>query len=329
MTMRHRFAHTLVLMALFCALSVAASAQSRSQDAPTPVTGPELTGKIPARDMGDSRLTTYYFAFVANPGDVMMDVSVSNFNGDIDVFSADQLRPKTKITMFPGMETWETSRILYARQRERLLIRIEGRTPNDDPAVFRIRFSGSFEALPPEVAAVREPAVRSAPKGAEKVNSVGTIIESESKPAPEKEKAKNGKPSTGVAKSERPSAPVSAEKSKPEKIAKSSEKSPEGNSKKPVTTVDINAKQESSAQSRVPAPKKDVASSKMPPSQKKEESSTKAPVLSIQFNNGEKTEVPMGQVMRFVIDNGVLTLVTADGRTRIIPMSDVVKVGIQ
>lgn len=314
---------------LLTALSIAASAQSKSQDAPTPITGPELTGRIPARDVGDSRLTTYYFAFIANPGDVMVDISVSNFNGDIDVFTADQLRPKTKVTIFPGMETWETSRILYARQREKLLVRIEGRTPNDDAAVFKIKFSGSFESLPPEVSKMKEPSVRSVPKGADKVNSVGTIIESAMKTSPEKEMSKGVKSEGAVARSQKPSAPTSTEKPKLEKSAKPAEKVPEGNPKKSGSPSDVSAKQKTPPPTRESEVKRDDQPGKASSTQKKEDSTAKAGVLSIQFRNGEKTEVPMGQVTRFAIDNGVLTLVTADGKTRIFPMSDIVKVGIQ
>ena len=42
---------------------------------------------------------------------------------------------------------------IYFRQPQKVILRIEGRTPNDDPAEFQIKFAGNFEAAVPTDAA--------------------------------------------------------------------------------------------------------------------------------------------------------------------------------
>ena len=60
-----------------------ASAQSTSQDFPTPVMTNEIVGAVNARDIGDSRLTTYYFTFYGDQGDLFVNIVTKNFTGDL------------------------------------------------------------------------------------------------------------------------------------------------------------------------------------------------------------------------------------------------------
>jgi hypothetical protein len=48
---------------------------------------------------------------------------------------------------FYAESTTSATKNIYLRRRERLILRVEARTPNDDPGTYRIRFSGSFEPL--------------------------------------------------------------------------------------------------------------------------------------------------------------------------------------
>src|SRR5690348_3636063 len=134
------------LKALFCLLILTAIgfAQSTTQDFPTPVTTNEIDGTISARDVGDARLTTYFYTFNGAQGDLFINVNSQNFNGDIDVFTADGLNPVTKIVMYADSSVNETGRVVYLRKPEKLILRVQGRTPGDDPATFRIKFAGSF-----------------------------------------------------------------------------------------------------------------------------------------------------------------------------------------
>lgn len=174
---------------VFCVLCGAiytAEAQSINQSFPTPITGNEISGKISARDLGDARLTAYFYIFDGGQGDIFINVVTSNFNGDIDVFTAENLRPLTKITIYADTSDNETGRVIYLRQPAKLILRIEGRTPNDDAANYRIKFAGSFTPVQAtaENVAPETPEVKSNNQTDIRVNSVGTIIEVKPKPIP-------------------------------------------------------------------------------------------------------------------------------------------------
>src|SRR5215207_4877356 len=55
-------------------------AQSINQNFPTPVTSNEISGTIKARDLGDARLTTYFYAFNGNQGDIFINVVTKNLD---------------------------------------------------------------------------------------------------------------------------------------------------------------------------------------------------------------------------------------------------------
>ena len=181
-----RIVKFLFALCFLCGAILFADAQSINQSYPTPITSNEISGRIAARDLGDARLTAYYYTFDGGQGDIFINVVTSNLNGDIDVFTADNLRPLTKITIYADASDSETGRVIYLRQPAKLILRIEGRTPNDDPANFRIKFAGSFVPLTAvaENTSAEMPEVKSNNQTDVRVNSVGTIIEVKPKPLP-------------------------------------------------------------------------------------------------------------------------------------------------
>ncbi len=177
LNLRSIFATGLGILLSFCAV-VSTRAQSTSQEYPTPVITNEISGTIKARDVGDGRLTTYFYTFNGSQGDMFINVVTKNFNGDIDIFNAEGLRPMTKMVIYAEANENETGRVIYLRKPEKLILRVEGRTPGDEPATFKIKFAGSFVASAetereqpkwPEITAANESGIR--------VNTVGTIIE--------------------------------------------------------------------------------------------------------------------------------------------------------
>lgn len=207
---------TLLTTMVVLALAHGLAAQSTSQDFPTPITSNEVSGTIKARDLGDSRLTTYYYALNGDQGDLFINLVTRNLTGDIDVFTLNGSRPMTKIVVYADYGEAETGRAIYLRKSEKLLLRIQGRTPNDDDATFRLKFAGSFVALRAEdVASAPElPKVTAENRGSVRVNSVGTILPPPPRPAePVEDKAK---PETEtVAKSDKTEDPKLAETEKP------------------------------------------------------------------------------------------------------------------
>lgn len=322
--------------------------QSTAIDSPSPITGSEINGKINARDLGDARLTTHYYVFIANPGDIGMEIAVQNFTGDIDVFTAVDLKQKTKVTIFPGMEKWETSRLIYTRQRERLLLRVEGRTPNDDPATYRIKLTGSFEILPAsepiriDVAPPRKTGTASI-----RVNSVGTILSKQGEEddttgkrseVAESAAQKPGKaddsgnppvmqdpPATSLDSSlKREGAVVRNKKGRgsvvpPKKSAdKSTERPAREEGKIPVESRPV----ETGDSSQRPSPKTEI-----PPA--KQIDTTPSSVLRITFRNGSGLELPMDRVDGVRIEADRVRIATKDGKVRSFPLADVLKVVVE
>lgn len=217
----------LVILSVFL-FTLGAAAQSTSVDFPTPVTGNEISGTVAARDVGDARLTTHYYLLAGNQGDLFINVVTNNFNGGIDLFVANSLDPVAKIAVYANLGRTETGRAVYLRKAAKLVLRIQGRTPNDAPAEYTIKFAGSFVALrdsdaprPPEL-----PRVTAGSETAVKVNAVGTILE---QPVSLSGEAKE---KTEIAKTRADADGQPAEKPAPEKAATKTATSPKQSNRK-------------------------------------------------------------------------------------------------
>jgi len=93
-----------LLSAALLLLALSATVRTRAQSAdvnfPTPVFSTEVTGRIPARDVGDARRTRHFYTFRGTEGDVTVTLEASELIGDVDVFTANTLRPLIKFTLF-------------------------------------------------------------------------------------------------------------------------------------------------------------------------------------------------------------------------------------
>lgn len=339
-------------------------AQSTNQNFPTPVTTNEITGTIKARDVGDARLTSYFYQFDGEQGDLFINVVARNFTGDIDVFTISGLRPLTKIVLYADFGENETGRVIYLRKPEKMILRVQGRTPGDDPATFRIKFAGSFVASTqsepssepelPTFTAKNESGVR--------VNSVGTIVEIIPKATP------TPAPIASVIRAPDERAESEREKEKTEPAAANipNDKAIESPAETPdkklevVVTDNIAEKKERAAvpparrrtRGRTP-PKRTLPSATeptsttgtevktvLPPRSRRRQSPAKAEAakvpdplaninLVILFKDGTTIERPMSEVLRFTVDQGVLTVISKDGRIGRYSILDVEKVTIQ
>ena len=168
------------------AFSTSVAAQSNDLAFPTALTENQISGIIKSRDLGDPRVTTYYFTFNGLQGDLFINVVTKNLSCSVDVFMSDGMRPLTNIIVYADVVQSETGRVIYLRKPEKLIMRIQGRTPNDDPAEFQIKFAGGFEAATPTTDEPPVPKVTGIAQNSNgvKVNSVGTIIAVAPKPKP-------------------------------------------------------------------------------------------------------------------------------------------------
>src|SRR5436305_10521828 len=122
-------------------------AQSSAQSLPTPVLTSEVNGTIAPLDLGDARVTRHFYAFDASPGDLIITADSKNLNGDIDVFTAVTFRPLMKTTVYASSQTPEITKGIYLRTHQILILRVEARTPSDDPGTYHVRFGGSFQTF--------------------------------------------------------------------------------------------------------------------------------------------------------------------------------------
>src|SRR3954470_14925365 len=203
LTVVHRIVSKLVIASCFvlaCALVQVASAQSTEQSLPTPVLASDINGKIAALDLGDPRATRHFYAFAASPGDLLITVDSKNLDGDVDVFTAITFRPLMKTSVYATSQSLAVTKGIYLRAHQILILRIEARTPNDDPGTYHIHFGGTFEpfsgGIP--VAENTEPTDTSTTKSSSnRLSSVGATLpkppaeiteSAEAKPSPSTEK---------------------------------------------------------------------------------------------------------------------------------------------
>ena len=326
---------------IICSLVICAAnfarAQSSDQNFPTPITSNELSGTIKARDIGDSRLTTYFFTFNGSQGDIFINVVTKNFNGDIDIFAVEGLRPLTKIVVYADSSDNETGRVIYLRKPEKILMRIQGRSPNDDPATFQIKFAGSF--APGELTAETE-----APKLSEGrkesnsdviVNSVGTIIGIKPKPTPQPKEIvveKTVEPEPEITPKE--------ETIKEEETAEKVDETPV--KREPLVIINDETKKDS----EIIEPAKEENKSENDSTEKSEtaktEKSKKGKIKKIEEPNllenirlivllkdGGKIERPMSEVVKFGVEKGILTIINKNGSISRYSILDVLKVTIE
>lgn len=344
------------LPGIFCVLFsifISVNAQSTSQNFPTPVTSNQISGTINARDLGDSRLTSYFYTFNGNQGDVFINVVTANFNGDIDIFNAVNLNPLTKIVVYADSSNNETGRVVYLRKPERLILRIQGRTPNDDPATYTIKFAGSFQPVlnVAEIEQPKPPEVQRENQSDVIVNSVGTIIGVKPKPAPPETVAKaEEEPKVEVEEkevkednaekvSETPSKENAEDEKQPEKklevVVTENVATPE-EEKKETPAEKAETETKTTEKTEIPATKTRTRPTRSAARRAKPEPKPAAPNplenvrLIILFKDGSKIERPMSEVSRVNVDNkGILIVVSKDGTTGRYSILDVAKMTIE
>lgn len=313
-------------------LTFSAIAQSTDQNFPSPVTSNEINGRINARDIGDARLTTYYFTFDGGQGDIFVNVVAGNLNGSIDLFTVDGQRPLTKILIFADTGNTETGRLIYLRKPERLLLRIEGRSPNDEAATFRIKFAGSFIASAEETPdAAPKIANNGNDDGGVRVNSVGTIIPIPSKPKPPvavvekktkpvKELVKDAEAKSVETASVKKPTPEKPKKNSPPKKTDSPTRRPTATAKKienktvpPKVAPPTESAERKTDQRKTGAPDDPLANLR----------------LLIELKDGQSFWRKMTSVQRMSVEKGILTVVGKDGGVSRYSMLDVTKVTIQ
>lgn len=293
-----------ILVTLIALAATMAIAQSSDVNFPTALTTNAISGTIKPRDIGDSRLTTYYLTFGAEQGDLFLSFISKNFDGDVDVFAADGMKPLTKLVIYSDGNTNETGRLIYLRKPEKLILRLQGRPPGDLPATFQIKFAGSFVAAK---ASGQDDAPTVAGVSDTSVNSVGTINEKPVARQTESKVASEAVAVTEVAKDSIDVKPAKVQKPKPQK---------------PV--VEVTEVYKKAEVAKEPRPKAERVE------KPKEPANPLANIrLLIVFKDGRKVDRPMTEVVRVNVDGPNLVVILKDGRIGNYSLLDVEKFTIQ
>ena len=365
-----KLTHRIIVLTTFTLFGCASIlAQSTNLGFPTPITSAEINGTIKARDIGDARLTTYYYQFDGDQGDVFINLVTRNFTGDIDVFTQKDLRPLTKIVVYADFADHETGRVIYLRKPEKMILRVQGRTPGDDPASFRIKFAGSFVAstATESPAGPELPGVTAKNESGIRVNSVGTIVEvipkatpvppppttvAETEKTEEESRETSAKPDPTAATEDPASrkpevvvtdnAPVTAP---PSTAARRGARGRRGTPPKTTPPADAAPSETAGTTPATEKAKSQTETAKAeakPPTGTRRGRNTTPPKttepevdplsninLVILFKDGSTIQRPLSEVLKFSVDKGVLTVIAKDGTLGRYSMLAVSKVTIE
>ena len=375
-------ARQLILAATFALLAAASPrAQSVDPNSPTPVVSNEIAGSIAPLDIGDARSTRFFYTFNGLPGDLELTVESSNLEGDVDIFLAGNMRPLTKVTLYAGSGSSRSSKTVYLRRDEPLILRVQARTPNDAEGTYRIRLGGAFkpaarlaanEAAPGESTAANSSPATAANSKARRVSSVGARIE---EPVPEIAKEEpaaaatpeptplaakapaNPRPARTRAGARRNSRAEAARRNTSNRGTVEGDAAKAGSSKNEMgdpAIADDGARNDNVAAEkpatperarpvRVPRARNNRSSTSTrraatPPTgadaaPRSENTPSPAATASVRLvlvmRDGETFERDMAGIRRVTVENGVLVIISKNGKTERQPMNAVLKMSIE
>ncbi|PYS23004.1 MAG: hypothetical protein DMF72_11245 [Acidobacteria bacterium] len=329
----------LLLASILCALNQTASAQSSDQNLPTAVISNDLNGKIVALDLGDPRLTRHYYAFEADPGDLLFTVESKNLNGDVDVFSAVTFRPLTKTTMYATSQSSEITKGIYLRAHQILILRVEARTPSDEPGTYHIHFGGTFAPFSGRIPVAENSASsETSPdkSDANRLSSVGATI-----PRPIEETVAAPKPSPAKSAEETTARTTATEKPATTTRRTTSRNPRRGTRraapkvappKKTESTETQTAGKETKSEEVKPAAVTEKPAEATQPTSEKPKAQEVAPAgahLVIEEKDGTRIDRPMSTVRRVIVEGGTIVIVLKTGKIERIQMADVAKFAIE
>ncbi|HWP53391.1 MAG TPA: hypothetical protein VN476_04610 [Pyrinomonadaceae bacterium] len=343
----------LMVIAGLCAVAPNARAQSSDQSLPTPVLNNEINGKIKPLDLGDPRATRHFYAFEGSPGDLLITIDSKNLNGDIDVFTAVTFRPLMKTTVYASAQTPEVAKGIYLRTHQILILRVEARTPGDEPGTYHIRFGGTFErfsgGIPVAESSNSESEETTEKSGANRLSSVGATIPrppsesvetAEAKPSPspspeniaekpaiEPEAAKKTTASTSRRTTSRP--PPRRGTRPASKPATSTKKTETARIEPPKTETETAKTETEKPSEEKPAVTEKPAETATSSAKTKTQEGLPAARLIIEEKDGTRIDRPMSTVRRVTIEGNAIVIILKTGKIERIAMADVARMSIE
>jgi len=347
LVMTHRLRNSilfLMVLAALCAVAPNGLAQSSDQSLPTPVLSNEITGRIKALDLGDPRSTRHFYAFEGSPGDLLITIDSKNLNGDIDVFTAVTFRPLMKTSVYASSQSPEVTKGIYLRAHQILILRVEARTPSDEPGTYHIRFGGTFERFSggiPVAEATTESEGTEQKSGANRLSSVGATIPrpptekvetAEASPSPEKAAEKTSEQTEPVKKTSSNTARRTTSRPPPRRGTRPAPSKPTTSAKKtePPKTGSETAKPEPEKPvEEKPAVTEKPAETTRSSAKSKTQEALPPARLIIEEKDGTRIDRPMSTVRRVTIEGNVIVIILKTGKIERIAMSDVARMSIE
>jgi len=341
----------LLVLAALCASAQNGLAQSSDQSLPTPVLTNEINGRIKALDLGDPRSTRHFYAFEGNPGDLLITIDTKNLNGDFDVFTSVTFRPLMKTTVYASSQSPEVTKGIYLRAHQILILRVEARTPSDEPGTYHIRFGGTFARFSggiPVAEASTESDETAEKSGANRLSSVGatiprppteTVETAEAKPSPSPEKAaektseetqqvKKTGSNTSRRTTSRPP-PRRGTRPPPSKPTASAKKTEPAKIETPKTETEAAKTEAEKPVEEKPAVTEKPAETGPPSAKTKSQEALPGARLIIEEKDGTRIDRPMSTVRRVTIEGNAIVIILKTGKIERIAMSDVARMSIE
>lgn len=336
----------LLVLAGLCAVAQNGLAQSSDQSLPTPVLNNEIAGKIKPLDLGDPRATRHFYAFEGSPGDLLITIDSKNLNGDVDIFTAVTFRPLMKTTVYASSQSSEVTKGIYLRAHQILILRVEARTPSDEPGTYHVRFGGTFErfsgGIPVAEASSAESEETSETSGANRLSSVGATIprpptenvetaEAKPSPLPETTAEKNAE-ETAAAKKTTPSTSRRTTSRPPPRRGTRPAPKPTTSVKKtetPKTETETAKTEVEKPVEEKPAVTEKPAETAPSSAKTKTQEAVPAARLIIEEKDGTRIDRPMSTVRRVTIEGNAIVIILKTGKIERIAMADVARMSIE
>jgi len=343
----------LMVMAGLCAVGPNSLAQSSDQGLPTPVLNNEINGRIKPLDLGDPRATRHFYAFEGSPGDLLITIDSKNLNGDIDVFTAVTFRPLMKTTVYASSQSGEVTKGIYLRTHQIMILRVEARTPSDEPGTYHIRFGGTFErfsgGIPVAEASSAESEETTEKSGANRLTSVGATIPRPPSVSVETAEAKPSPSPTPETVAEKPAEETEAKKTTTSTSRRTNSRPPPRRSTRPASKPATSTKKTETAriepppktESETAKPETEKPSEEKPPVTEKPAETAASPAktktqeafpaarLIIEEKDGTRIDRPMSTVRRVTIEGNVIVIILKTGKIERIAMADVARMAIE
>jgi hypothetical protein len=342
----------LMVIAGLCAFAPNSLAQSSDQGLPTPVLSNEINGKIKPLDLGDPRATRHFYAFEGSPGDLLITIDSKNLNGDIDVFTAETFRPLMKTTVYASSQSPEVTKGIYLRTHQILILRVEARTPGDEPGTYHVRFGGSFGrfsgGIPVAEASSADSEETTEKTGANRLTSAGATIPrppSESvetaepkpspspenvaeKPAEETEAAKKTTASTSRRTTSRPP-PRRGTRPAPKQTSSTKKTETAARIEPPKTETEAAKTETEKPSEEKPAVTEKPAETATSSAKTKTQEALPAARLIIEEKDGTRIDRPMSTVRRVTIEGNAIVIILKTGKIERVAMADVARMSIE